>query len=286
MVSYEWVQGNSAGPHRAAVTKLVLHTTEGGSIEGAVAAYVVNNSWPHLTVDSRSLRVCQHLPYDVAARSLRNLPGGVETNTQGVIQIEVVGRAAEPAGINWEWVGREVAGPVCADTGIPVQSTVTWVAYPESYGQFAAQRLGFNQFLAYAGILGHEHVPENDHGDPGAIPIGTLLAAAQPSLPPTSTPPKDDQMLFAYNPGNQKSFVLDVGWLEVSNDCFKRAEKLGMAISPSEADFAVLVDMANRKKDFYDNIAELVAQGNEQRADIVDALAPPPAGGVADQPAG
>lgn len=184
MPSVEWVEGNSAGPHRAPVTKLVLHTTEGGSIEGACAAYQNSNSWPHLTVDPDADRICRHLPFDVSARSLKNLPGGIETNTAGVIQVEVVGFAAQPWLVDWEWVGRNVVGPVCREVGIPVQSSVTWVAYPDSYGRFAAQRLGFNEWLMYMGVLGHQHVPENDHGDPGAIPIEIVLDAAQPPPPP------------------------------------------------------------------------------------------------------
>jgi hypothetical protein len=179
MTTYEWAQGNSAGPHKAPVTKFLLHTTEGSSIEGAIAAYMANNSWPHRTLDSKSKRSCGHLGFDVAARSLKNLSGGVETNTLGVIQYEIVGQAAHPENINWEWVGAEI-GPVCRQLGIPIQSSVQWVRYPDSYGQSAPQRLSPSAWTGYAGILGHQHAPENDHGDPGAIPIDTILAAANP----------------------------------------------------------------------------------------------------------
>lgn len=177
----EWTPGNSAGPHLAPVTKLVLHTTEGSSLEGACAAYKSSNSWPHMTVDARPgvpYRICGHLGFDVAGRALKNLSGGVETNTAGVIQVEVVGSATSPGGIDWEWIGREVVGPVATETGIPLTSTVTWVAYPASYGKTAPQRLSPSQWTKYKGILGHQHVPENDHGDPGAIPIQTILDSA------------------------------------------------------------------------------------------------------------
>lgn len=182
MASYEWTQGNSAGPYTTAVSKVVLHTTEGGTIEGACAAYETSNSWPHVTVDCRfgkGYRVCGHLGYDVAARSLKNKSGGVETNTAGCIQIEVVGYATKPEEIDWAWLGAEIIGPMCRDFGIPVESSVRWVAYPDSYGEKAPQRLFGQDWLAYSGILGHQHVPENSHGDPGLIPINSLLNAAQ-----------------------------------------------------------------------------------------------------------
>jgi len=177
-----WVQGNSAGPYSSQVDKFLIHTTEGGSIAGAIAAYRANNSWPHLTVDARVGRtptITGHLDLDVAARSLRNMAGGVQTNTDGVIQIEVVGTATNPAGIDWAWIGREVVGPICRTMGIPVHSTVRWVPYPQSYGLNASQRLSGTAWTSFQGVLGHQHAPENDHGDPGAIPILVVLEAAK-----------------------------------------------------------------------------------------------------------
>jgi hypothetical protein len=177
-----WVQGNSAGPYSSPVDKFLIHTTEGGSIDGAIAAYRAINSWPHLTVDARVGRaptICGHLDLDVAARSLRNMAGGVQTNTDGVIQIEVVGNAANPAGIDWAWIGDHVVGPICQTMGIPVHSSVRWVPYPQSYGLNASQRLSAAAWTSFQGVLGHQHAPENDHGDPGAIPIVTVLDAAK-----------------------------------------------------------------------------------------------------------
>jgi hypothetical protein len=191
------MQGNSAGPHQAPVSKLLLHTTEGGTIEGACAAYDVNNSWPHLTVDAtpgRPYRVCGHLGYDVAARSLKNVSGGVETNTAGVIQIEIVGFATRPSEVDWVWIGRNLVGPIARECGIPLQSSVAWVAYPASYGGKAPQRLHGQDWLAYRGVLGHQHVPENEHGDPGLIPIELLLDAAAATIPEEDMPLSDTDL--------------------------------------------------------------------------------------------
>jgi hypothetical protein len=33
-------------------------------------------------------------------------------------------------------------------------------------------------WVAFRGHAGHQHVPENDHGDPGSLPMAAILAAA------------------------------------------------------------------------------------------------------------
>lgn len=181
----ELIPGNDAGAmNGVGGRKLLLHSTEGASIEGAVAAYRARNVWPTLTVDMPERRVAQHLALEVAARSLKNLPGGVETNRAGkvLVQIEIVGSAVDPSSLgspeDLDWFGREVVAPICEAMAIPMVSTVRWVAYPASYGQAAVQRLSPSAWVAYSGLLGHQHAPENDHGDPGAIDIGRILAAA------------------------------------------------------------------------------------------------------------
>jgi len=182
------VAGNSSGTYTGPVDKALVHTTEGGSIEGAVSAYRANNSWPHKTVDCRfgkPYRIARHLPLHVPARSLRNESGGVQTNRDGVVQYEIVGSATRPHEIDWVWFGANVLGPDCRAMGVPIQSSVSWVAYPASYGERANQRLTGSGWASYRGVLGHQHCPENSHGDPGAIPIDDLLAAANgtPALP-------------------------------------------------------------------------------------------------------
>lgn len=180
------VPGNSAGAMNGdGSRKALLHSTEGSSIDGAVGEYRANNSWPTKTVDLKRRIVAVHLPLNVAARALRNDPGGADaTNKDGtvLIQYELVGSATNPASIgsdeDWEWFGREVLGPDCRAMGVPLVSTVRWVPYPASYGD-APQRLSPAAWDAYSGVLGHQHAPDNSHGDPGAIPIDLILNAAR-----------------------------------------------------------------------------------------------------------
>lgn len=195
-----WVQGNDAGPYRSPLDKYLIHTTDGSSIEGAIGAYRKNNSWPHITVDAifgHPYRRCGHLDMGRAARALKNLPGGVETNTDGVLQVEVVGFATRPNEIDWAWIGKNVIGPMCRDMNVPIQSSVIWLPYPDSYGKTNVRLTG-HEWTVYQGILGHQHAPENSHGDPGAIPIGTVLTAAgaNPGPTPNPTPTLEDLMPF------------------------------------------------------------------------------------------
>jgi hypothetical protein len=165
--------------------KILLHSTEGSSIAGAVGAFRANNSWPHLTVDCPRRHVVEHLDLMVAARSLRNTPGGAdETNRDGtvLIQIEMVGSAVHPTTLgspeDLTWFGREVLRPLHDLTGVPLVSSVRWESYPASFGANARQRLSPAAWDAYNGILGHQHAPDNQHGDPGSIDIAWIIRAA------------------------------------------------------------------------------------------------------------
>jgi hypothetical protein len=77
--------------------------------------------------------------------------------------------------------------PTYARYGIPGRAP-TFLPYPESYGPTPV-RMTPQQFARYEGVCGHQHVPENDHGDPGLFPIGRYLALA--FLP---VPEEDDDM--------------------------------------------------------------------------------------------
>lgn len=187
---WEWIPGNDAGTwsNGAVRPKLVLHTTEGRSMDSALWAYRANNSWPHATVDPKTRRRVQHLPVYRPARSLANRRGGVETNrAPTVVQVEIMGFSRETH--NWpdedlEWLGREVVGPLCRAGGVPIQTTLEFYGAGAGWvlaSANARQRLSSEAWLNYTGVLGHQHAPENDHWDPGALNIGRVLAAARGS---------------------------------------------------------------------------------------------------------
>jgi len=201
---WEQVEGNDSGSWASGPTrpKLLLHTTEGSSIAGAVGAYKANNSWPHVTVDPiRKTRV-QHVPLTKPARALRNSATPGETNRAPiVIQVEIVGRAAESH--DWSeaalvWLGREVVGPLCTAASIPLVAPREFLGTKAGHtlaSVTAKQRLTAAQWRDLSGIFGHQHAPENTHWDPGALNIGRIIQAAKgygPLYPSTPTGPSTE----------------------------------------------------------------------------------------------
>src|SRR5262249_41805001 len=79
----------TSGPYR-----IVHHTTEGSTADGAFATYRKSHDIPHFTVDDHS--IYQHLDTEIAATALAHPPGTVETNHLSAIQFELVGFAGKP----------------------------------------------------------------------------------------------------------------------------------------------------------------------------------------------
>ncbi|MFJ4692853.1 peptidoglycan-binding protein [Streptomyces sp. NPDC088766] len=192
-----------------------LHTTEGTTIptyadsQGRKGA-----SAPNLTAvpdfGAKRLRWHQHFRIDSSARALANRYGGVETNTLNVAQAELVGTCDPATHAKWtkagiqhiywpeapDWALRDVAEFLAwlhSEHGVPLSGPARWPAYPSSYSNGAGQRMTSAQWSSFKGVCGHMHVPENDHGDPGAIDFDELLALARAALnlptPPKTTPP-------------------------------------------------------------------------------------------------
>jgi len=177
-VTTEQIPGRSAGNHRRIVDKLTLHSTEGSSIAGAVAAYRAKDGWPHKTIDYRGGRrdAAVHLPLTVAARTLRNGDDPGETNRAGTIQYELVGSAGrileQYDEADWIALGRDHVGPDCRAMGVPLIVPIPFHPYPPDGGH----RLGrepwriVTERSGHRGIVGHQHwADDNSHGDPGDL---------------------------------------------------------------------------------------------------------------------
>lgn len=155
----------SSGPHVGGPFKIVHHTTEGSSAEGALQAFLRNRSDPHFTVDSG--RILQHIDTSEGARALRNDPGGVQTNRDSAVQIELVGFAHLPKDVRaltqlarlCRWIEATHNVPKVWPAGLP---------HPAKNGHDPG---GHNRDAAtwdgQSGHYGHCHVPENSHWDPG-----------------------------------------------------------------------------------------------------------------------
>lgn len=143
--------------------KLVWHTTEGSSIDGAVGAYKAAGVCPHFTIAVSKFgkrTLYQHLPITVASSALKHPAGTQPTNTAGCIQVEIVGFAKDSATwsratyfyLYWlaKWINKHA--------GVQMMTAVSW-RHPA--------RMTQNGFFGAEGHVGHMHVPGNDHTDPG-----------------------------------------------------------------------------------------------------------------------
>jgi hypothetical protein len=169
-----------------------LHTTESSS-------WPEYRGWtvmPHATVlptPGKGVTVRQHLPFSQGSFALRHTRTQ-PTNGDYVFQFELIG-TSEKGGPGLFWADaddavlldlyKKVIAPLDAAYVIPFRA-LAFEAYPASYGTTNGVRLTDSQFDTYSGWLGHQHVPQNDHGDPGAFPWARLLAVAgqQPPNPP------------------------------------------------------------------------------------------------------
>lgn len=164
--------------------KLLLHTTEGATIEGAIAAYRSHGAWPHLTVDPLAKRIVQHIDFGRAAGALYNGPQPMETNRGGaVIQVEIVGRAANTHTYSddwYRWLAVEVIRPICKQLNLPARCVQF---YGAMHGTIAIEtwpgRFQDDRWPGYSGILGHQNAGDgNDHWDPGFLNAEKLLIYA------------------------------------------------------------------------------------------------------------
>ncbi|MFJ6729354.1 peptidoglycan-binding protein [Streptomyces sp. NPDC091281] len=233
----------------------VIHTTEGRTLptyadsqgrRGAMAPTVTGVP----DFQARKIRWYQHYDVDESARALANKLGGVETNTANAFQVELVGTCDDryaktwgsaKAGVDYlhwptapEWALAEVAWLVRwlnANHGIPLTCVKDWLAYgkdsrrpgitPASYGTSPA-RMSMSAWRAFKGWCGHQHVPENDHGDPGSMNFARVIALAKadqddepttptkPTQPNTPKPPAFPGKQY-FRPGADNAHVTQLG---------------------------------------------------------------------------
>lgn len=199
MSSLDWLPGAARDLHGARLSwastarpKACLHSTES-------SGWPTYRGWselPHATIlpdPGVGVIVRQHLPFSQAGMALAHPAGTPETNRAMVLQFELVG-TCDPAGPRgaYFWPAADdvvladlyakVVEPVSVGFGVPLVA-LPFTAYPASAGQNPG-RLSWAAWAAYSGWLGHQHVPGNDHGDPGAFPWSRLLALGGTDMGP------------------------------------------------------------------------------------------------------
>lgn len=187
----------------------LLHTTESDPGNAGIFTFLRRNPGlqPHVGVDPLTNVVETYLPATTTAKALFNAPGGVETNRRpgGVFQVEVVGRAADMGSYSDEWYAN-------LQHFLVQWSTIHGIAYTF---RTSKRRLSFDEWtdINLQGWLGHCHVPENNHWDPGTLDYSRLqlrnlsvesivsqLMALEPTTPISVS-------------GNQYALVDVLGWL-------------------------------------------------------------------------
>lgn len=160
--------------------KIVHHTTEGSSYAGARSAYEQNRSEPHFTVDATT--IFQHIDTAETARSLRNADGGVQTNRDSAVQIELVGFAGRPKDPSalanvarlCRWIESVHNVAQRWPNGLPRHST--------NGSDPGGHNRNSQTWDTQGGHFGHSQVPENDHWDPGYTPAE--VAVVTPEMVP------------------------------------------------------------------------------------------------------
>ena len=160
------------GPFRG-----VLHTTQSKSYSPSKTSYYGKTFAPHFTLATVDgvLTMYQHYPIDRSARALEH-KGSIQTNRRSAIQIEIAWRAEEIAALPNDYVAklRDWMRWVEAQTG--VKRTAPVFLGEEASGEHSPSRMTGDQWHDFNGWCGHQHVPENEHWDPGPVDIARLLA--------------------------------------------------------------------------------------------------------------
>lgn len=174
---------------------VVWHSTETRGLPGYRNGAVAPNFTAMPSFRTKRIIWHQHFDFDVSSRALRNLAGGVETNRLNAVQVELVGTCDPKMHRTWsamglrhlfteqlpDWVVRDLAAFVRwahKEHDVPITSGVTFKRFDSSFGSGNGVRLSHSQWRKFTGHLGHQHVPENLHGDPGKFPMGVVLRRA------------------------------------------------------------------------------------------------------------
>jgi hypothetical protein len=167
-----WYADTHPGTTFSTIEKITNHSTETSGLPGYSGGSMAPNYTALPNTAAKCLDWYEHFPLNMSSRALQNLSGGVETNMDNNVQIELVGTTDENGpGIFWpnapDWCYRDLAEFyqfVHDEWGTPLNFAEIWLPYPESYGNTKA-RMAPSTYNAFRGILAHQHTPENDHGD-------------------------------------------------------------------------------------------------------------------------
>ncbi|MFD8596959.1 hypothetical protein ACFV1L_18355 [Kitasatospora sp. NPDC059646] len=130
-------------------------------------------SAPHLLWDPFTGRVAQFFSATSRSKSFVNKAGGVETNRKGNLLVQI-----ETVFFPYCQVDGRVYATVADTPCVGLDRIVEWLRswgvpddWPMGWPDWSSQR-NAGIWDSTSGHYGHSQVPENDHNDPGPMPLG------------------------------------------------------------------------------------------------------------------
>jgi len=169
--------GQSGGSYIGLPFRVVLHTTETSGVPG----YGDGATAPHITYVPATGKWVQHTDFNTAARALRNVAGGVQTNRANSLQVEIVCYSAK--NIADQRASRLWVGDLTDDHYQDLRDFLAWTyssfsvsstwpgkqAFSSSEANASGFRMSDVEWNEFGGVCAHQHVPENTHWDTGAL---------------------------------------------------------------------------------------------------------------------
>lgn len=170
--------GAAGGSYTGGPFRGVLHTTESRDYTPSTTTYYGHSNPPHFTLAMTSDKavIYQHYSINVAARALANPPGGVQTNRQSSIQIEIAWTAKDIGHLPDIMVAKLKRWMRWVEAQTGIKQVAPKFFGSEAYGHGSAARMSAEEWNSFNDWCGHQHVPENDHWDPGKIDMQRLFA--------------------------------------------------------------------------------------------------------------
>lgn len=158
--------------------KLVLHTLEWNGWLRDPGTHP-DEPWrwhtalPHVVVNPNTREVRQHVPFDRAAYAIRTNDW---EDDEYVWQVELWGRAKNVPGYDDNWYSGVAwfIDQVHKLLGVPLSFADFSVM---EYGEYAPQRMNYQTFKRFSGVLGHAHVGRgvDTHWDPGRLDVARVV---------------------------------------------------------------------------------------------------------------
>lgn len=175
--------------------RFVFHTVEAEpSAHGFRALAARHANPPHLWAMPKADLVLQTVPLNRSAYALAR-PGTIQTNRLHAVQVEVWGYAAKMGDVDPDflrWLADRVLVPVARLVPINLER-VEPTRGRSAYGRNGAGRLTPAEWNAFNGVCGHQHVPDNDHWDPGKLDLTAIATRARHTLGPTGGVHREDE---------------------------------------------------------------------------------------------